>query len=135
MKKGQIEIIGLVVIVIMLVVLLIVYFQFNLGNNNDNYLDEVRQSSQTSSFLGAFMKTTNPKVSDLLVRCGGGSCNELDRVAKEMMSEIYPSRKYSFNFTKDGREIHLVKNCGQTIPQSNKIKENNVVYEVFFWFC
>jgi hypothetical protein len=135
MKKGQIEIIGLVVIVIMLVVLLIVYFQFNLSNNNDNYLDEVRQNSQTSSFLAAFMKTTSPNVSDLLVRCGGGSCNELDRVVKEMMNEVYPSRKYSFEFKKDDSVIYSIKNCAETLPQRNKIKENNAIYEVGFWFC
>ena len=135
MKKGQIEIIGLVVIVIMLVVLLIIYFQFNLSNNNDNYLDEVRVNSQTSSFLAAFMKTTNPKISDFLIQCGGGSCTELDRIVREIMNEIYPSKKYSFEFKKDDRLIHSIKNCEKTIPQSNKIKENNVVYEVIFWFC
>jgi len=136
MKKGQIEIIGLLIIVILLIVLIVVFIKFN-SEDDDNYLDDLRQSTKTSSFLSSFLKiyTFKGNVDELIVKCGVGDCDDLDGEISIILDLIYKDQKYGFEFSKSGTVFHNIGACSKTIPSSNSIRKNNEIYKTVFWLC
>lgn len=115
MKKGQTEMIGLLVIVVLILVIGVVFLRFSVGKPSDLKAD-LRTNIQTTNLLRAVMKANidDRSVADAILECSANSaqCDEVKAGIKEILDiSIGKGREYSFTATIEDREIMSIGTC------------------------
>lgn len=131
-KKGQTEIIGLVIIVIIITIAMLFYVSYSTNSNNptkktlyQEYAYNELATSFAKSFLETYVVECQATVEELMVDCGslrGGrircgtytSCQKLDEVAIEIKNETLDKWNYPY-----GLEIKLSNNKNYTFIKDN----------------
>ena len=82
MKKGQMEIIGLMIIVLLLIFALLIYFRFS-STDETSIISEAEQNLEVNNLLTAIKLYTvedGQTVKDLIKNCVSGSSTDCDYV-------------------------------------------------------
>ena len=138
-KQGQVEVVGLVVIVVFLLVLGLFFLALTLRGSDDG-LSEVRSSTISKQFLSAVLKTTTPQGSyqDLVVSCSFGTCTSLEEETVLLLRLFFPDQKYTLTFQRQ-EEIFFTlskgEGCGIGIQQNTKFKKDATLYSLSLKLC
>ncbi len=152
--RGQMEIMGLVVIVILFIVGGMIYLFF-LSGPADTSLPEVRQSVEVSNLLNAIMRMTpcedNPEDSfdDLIHNCfiAGGNevicesqCKDFIKEAAINASKAYnPSGQYKFTIKEPGAATPFVEagscNLTRRMAAESSVRVGNKIVKVGLIGC
>ncbi|MDD5253493.1 MAG: hypothetical protein PHG05_00105 [Candidatus Nanoarchaeia archaeon] len=128
-KKGQTEIIGLVVIVILFVIIGSFFLVFSSKNKNTETKDVIK----TSKFMPAFLEYTpcldsNVKMEEIIRDCNNDeiapcqnlNCRDFIRKTLEPSLNEFFGKEYRFSITKTGKGFIEIGNC----TGNNMISEN-----------
>ena len=137
MKKAQIEIVGLMLIVILLTVLAVVFLRFTLKPGT-SAISEARQSTMVSAAIDSIIKTSyNDKTfEDLVYDCYTGlNCNILTDELNSIMSKLMPKKPFYFTFSSNQQQfLDIGINCLGI--QANKIYIiNSIPVEIGLKLC
>lgn len=139
--KGQMEILGLVVIVILFVFGGLIYLYFAVQDNQSQPLAETRQSSEVNQLLNTMMtitpcNITSDSFSEIIVNscylfngnhdyCGNPSCKDyIKGVVRDVMKAYNPSWEYSFTITEPSGAVFITQStpCTQVKRMSGTTK-------------
>ncbi|MBI2105664.1 hypothetical protein HYT56_02385 [Candidatus Woesearchaeota archaeon] len=134
MKKGQAEIIGLVVVVLLLVFALIFFIKIRSGND-DNETKLIRANFKVNSALNALMKVSigNEQMKDLIDECvlGFNACdddlkNNLTYYFEDPEKGLFKDKKYQFIISRYNDDlISLGDGCKENITASPFVVRNS----------
>lgn len=113
MRRGQVEMVGLVFVVVIIVLGIVLYMQFSGSKTSAVPKDQQR----TNSFLVALTETTVPACGDTFARvaksCVVGDaicqqpCETLSRTMADIAAQALPGAKYSLRLESgDGRQVY-----------------------------
>ncbi len=137
MKKGQIEIIGLAVIIIILAVSLIIALFFIL-KPKINVLEDQRQSIRASSLLNTLIETNtnltdkNNKttIKDLLIACYPNQQNCEKNIKEPILNKIFNNTEYILIIKQDpGGPIKIPNKDDCQNPRADKINTDPIVIQ------
>jgi len=134
-KKGQIEIIGLVIIVLIITIAMLFYISYNTNSKNptkktiyQEYAYNELATSFAKSFLETYVDDCHATVEELMVDCGslrGGrircgsdtSCQKLEEVAIQIKNATLDDWNYPYGLEiklSDSKNYTFIKyNCSQ----------------------
>ena len=106
MKKGQMEIIGLMIIVLLLIFALLIYFRFS-STDETSIISEAEQNLEVNNLLTAIKLYTvedGQTVKDLIKNCVSGSSTDCDYVVVVVpeIVEAYGWSEDEYRFYVDG---------------------------------
>lgn len=137
MKKAQIEMIGLLLIVLLLSVLIIFFVRFALRPSTDS-TTQTRQSIIASAAIDSIVKTSlNDKTFESLIyECYTGSnCDILKQELNKIMSSLMPNKQFYYTFNSDNKVfLELGKNC-LGIQANNVYIINSVPISISLKLC
>ena len=140
MKKGQIETIGLLVIVVLLLVIGVVFLKFNV-NDKHNLKADLRTNTQTTNLLRAVMKASlsDKSVSDAVVDCSFNSaqCASISDEIKKMLDvSVGKGKNYEFTASADNKQLISIGNCTDVgIVASYQISKDGAFVEAKLKTC
>ena len=141
-KKGQIEIVGLVVIIVLLAVLAIIFLWFYTRVGTDSLTSELRGAYQGTNMLLALMETTTTSgvlFEDLVENCAQGVCHELEQESKIILNLAFLKKKFTFSIfkAKDTEAVFiLVENtCKNGLVSDSMLRKNGVNYKLVLKIC
>ena len=113
MKKAQVEIIGLMLIIILLTILAVIFLRLTLKPSTTT--SEARQSIIASATIDSIVKTSyNDKTfENLIFDCFEGSnCNILEQEITKIMQKLMPNKKFFLIFSSEKQNfLELGQNC------------------------
>lgn len=141
MRKGQSEVIGLMVIVLILIFMGVLYLGFaNLAGNDT--LASQRVGIETENALNAVLRVNlenygDKTIQDLIVECGNGfGCNELESALNEVYSEVLkPGTKFGYWAYLEDEEIYATSVCQIGIVSSYVFVRDGIFYEAKLRLC
>ena len=141
-KRGQTEIIGLMVIVILLIFLGVTYLSF-VSFKEKSILPTLRTNIEADNALKAVMKVGIEEVGwktveEMVVGCNGdvGECEVLEDGLNEVFGEILtPREEFSFAFYADDVKIVEFGSCGLGVVASYSFIKDYVFYETKLKLC
>ncbi len=141
MKRGQSEVIGLLVIVIILIFMGVIYLGFvNLAGSGS--LSSQRAGIETENALNALVRVNleaheGKTVQDLVVECAGGKgCDSLESALNEVYGVILrPGTGFSFWAEREGEEIYSVGVCQIGVISSYVFVRAGTYYELKLKLC
>lgn len=141
MRKGQSEVIGLMVIVLILIFMGVLYLGFaNLAGNDT--LASQRVGIETENALNAVLRVNlesygDKTVQDLIVECGNGfGCNELESALNEVYGEVLkPGTQFSYWAYLEDEEIYATSACQIGIVSSYVFVRDGFFYEAKLRLC
>ena len=128
MKKGQTEIIGLLVIVILIIVVFLLYLRFSLIEREGL----VTENIELSSMLNAILRYDTPEgsIKQIMIGCANGgfiggedTCVYLDRKIDLIMEKIVEVEDWNIKIFIGGT---LQKQLGRDCSGSNLIANQNI---------
>ncbi len=139
LKRGQSEIVGLLMIVILLVVIGLIYLRFSLSKQPSGYSD-VRSSIEANNLLKAVMKLTvnETSVPDLVEECyqTPSSCVHLgNELALAIASNIKPQEDFKLVIKADDKEILRQGTCEVGMAGSYITVREGVIFESKLFIC
>jgi hypothetical protein len=126
MKRGQIEIMGFVVIVLLLFFGLLLYFQLS-GKDGSNFILEAEQNLEVSNMLSTIKLYTvsdGVQMKDVMGDCIEGNTPSCDTVRSEVprLIELYGWQEEEYTFY-IGEELYSKSECsGNTFVDDFSIK-------------
>lgn len=139
MKKGQTEMMGLLMIVVLILVIGVIFLKFSLGKQD--LKPDLRTNVQTTNLLRAVMKASlnDGSVSDAIIDCSMDNtlCNQIrDKIREILGISIGAGKTYSFTANNDNGEILNIGTCqGTGIVASNQINEKGSFVEAKLKVC
>ncbi|MBT4576970.1 hypothetical protein HOB91_01410 [Candidatus Woesearchaeota archaeon] len=141
MRKGQSEVIGLMVIVLILIFMGVLYLGFaNLAGNDT--LASQRVGIETENALNAVLRVNlenydDKTIQDLIVECGGGfDCNQLENALKEVYTAVLkPGTTFSYWVLMEDEEIYATSTCQIGIVSSYVFVRDGIFYEAKLRLC
>ena len=137
MKKAQIEIIGLLLIVILLSVILVVFLRFALKSDTSS-TPEARQSIIATTTIDSLIKTSfNDKTfENLIYECYTGyNCNILEKEINSIMSKLMPNKQFFYTFTSNEQVfLEIGENC-IGIQANNLYVINSIPIKISLKLC
>ena len=133
MKKSQIDLAGLMIVMLLIAIAMIFIIKFQAPNETNAHKKEFAQTETASNMLSVFLASTSRdcnhlSMAELLqdcsrdlnmlgIKCAGmGSCDYVGQEAKEIFGKTLEEWKvdYEFKAFKDEENpiIHLGKKCG-----------------------
>ena len=138
MKKAQMEIIGLMLIILFLAILAVFFLRFALKPDT-SYISEARQSVLASATVDSIIKTSynNQTFENLIYDCYTGfSCNILEKEIKDIMPKITSKKPYYYTFSSNEQVFLEFGDICKTGIQSNKIYIiNKIPTEISLKLC
>ena len=113
MKKAQIEIIGLLLIIILLSVLAVVFLRLTL-KPSFTLTSEARQSIIAKTTIDSIIKTSyNDKTfENLIYDCYTVACETLDQEINKIMPKLMPKKHFYMTFSSDNNVFFKIgTNC------------------------
>jgi hypothetical protein len=138
-RKGQSEVIGLLVIVIILIFLGLIYVGFL--NIADSGTDSDRSSIEVENALKSLMSVEFEEyggrtMEELIVDCGIGDCGALEGAVSDAYGVILrPGTNYEFYAKRDSSEIYATGSCDIGLVSSYIFVRNAVTYEANLKTC
>ena len=123
MKKGQMEIVGLMLIVIFLTILAVVFLRFALKEDT-SYAPEARQSVLALSTVESLIRTSfeNQTFENLVYDCYTGlSCNILQQRISNIMPKLMSNKPYFYTFSSNDEVFLEFGDLCKIGIQANKI--------------
>lgn len=140
-KKGQIEMIGLVIVVILLVIGLLFYFKFGILRKEQPESDPTRELAYANNLIGALFNVEvcngEYKIEEILIRCFEdkqgystsmfcdelGSCDYAEREIGNIIGELglKSYKKYSISIRKDSDTVAIKEDCETGILSSTTL--------------
>ena len=137
MKKAQIEIIGLLLIVILLSVILVVFLRFALKSDT-SYTPEARQSIIAKTTIDSLIKTSfnDQTFENLIYECYTGyNCNILKQEINAIMSKLMPNKQFFYVFTSNEQVfLEIGENC-IGIQANNPYIINSIPIKISLKLC
>lgn len=141
MKKGQSEVIGLLVIVVILIFMGVVYLGFvNLAGSGS--LSSQRAGMETENALNALVRVNlddygGKTVQDLVVECAAGrGCNSLELALNDIYGAVLrPGTDFSFWVEMEGKEIYATGVCQIGIVSSYVFVRDGTYYDLKLKLC
>ncbi len=141
MRKGQSEVIGLMVIVVILIFMGVVYLGFvNMSDNGS--LASQRVGIETENALNAVLRVNlenydDKTIQDLIVECGGGfGCNQLENALNEVYTAVLrPGTTFSYWVFIEDEEIYATSACQIGIVSSYVFVRDGLFYETKLRLC
>lgn len=127
-KKGQTEIIGLMVIIILIIIIFLLYIRFSLINEEGLVTGNV----ELSSMLNAVLKYDTPEgsIKQIIIYCEGGNlvgeddaCVYLDKKIEIIMGKIVDVEDWNIKIF-EGESV--VKQIGNDCSGSNLVSNQNI---------
>lgn len=122
MKKGQVEIIGLMVIVILIIVIAFIFIRIS---TTPEKKDVIRENVEVTNLLNAMMKMTpcesiypRDSMVDIVLECETGvsycgmDCKSYIKQEIENVMDNLGKERYEFNIKKNGVDWLNVGSCG-----------------------
>lgn len=135
-RKGQIEIIGLAMLVILLVVILVIALKFSFNSNNDNF--DIRNSLIANNLLNALLKQEGQiNIKNLIYDCYFNSKKNLNKETtckplKEELDKILTliiNKDFEIKFSAESLEFYKQGNCGKGIESTQyRFKKNSITF-------
>ncbi len=147
MKKGQIEIMGLLIVVILIIMAAMFYVKFVVLAKKP--VDQTsRQNIQATNLINAIMNLrvcdNTVTIKDSLILCGNKEpvCNEQDS-CKYIEDQLVPiidltlDYKHSFYVKKGDEEIIKIDNCNNTgiASPAYTFSDKGTIIESYFMLC
>lgn len=147
MNKGQIEIMGLLIVVILIVMGAMFYVKFVVLAKKP--VDQTsKQNIQATNLINAIMNIrvcdNTVTIKESFTLCGNNEpvCNEQNS-CKYIQDQLVPiidstlDFKYSFYVKKIDEEIIKIENCGDeaTASPSYTFSDKGTIYEAYFMLC
>jgi len=119
-KRGQVEILGLAILVILLVVILVIALKFSFTSDNSAN-NELRSGLIANNLLNAIIKEkTKVDIKDLIYECYFGikkgsakeiSCSKLSKEINKIISLNIGNRNFEIIFSTDSSEFFREGKC------------------------
>ena len=139
MRRGQTEVVGLIVIVLLLLIVGVIFIRFSLLEKPDVYSD-LRTNIQASNLLNAIMKADSEmgRLSNVMAGCR--EKKEDGRYFEGEVKQIIRGSldiRTDFNFLGygDGKEIINIGGCKTGVYSSYPYTRDNVFYEAKLKIC
>ncbi|MBS3171363.1 hypothetical protein J4449_01995 [Candidatus Woesearchaeota archaeon] len=143
-KKGQVEIIGLAILVVILVVILVIALNFNF-KTTDNKSD-LRKSLVANNLLNALIKQQgNVNIRELINDCyiekrrnvnNGLGCLNLKKELNNVFSTILINRDYFIKLRTEELEFFSEGNCDKGIESTTyRFKEEGILFIANLRIC
>ena len=146
MKKGQIEMMGLVIIVILIVIGGLFYLRFGILGKRSNIEVSNTQNIQAINLINALMNTQicgNETVKQTIIACSNGKeigcstdpCNYLEQNLVTII-DLATDFNYKLFITKNDVTIKEIGTCSQGITSPKyTFTDQGSVYESHFMLC
>lgn len=143
MKKSQLEIIGLLIIIVIIIFIALVFIRFMIKPSSTS-LSEMRTNIQVSNLLSAIQKTSinNMKVHDLIADCStnSASCNILKQEIPIIIAKVLSEKqKYEFAAYKnnDNNPFFIINSgsCINALSANFPFKKVNDKYDLILKLC
>jgi hypothetical protein len=126
-RRGQAEVVGLLVIVIILIFLGFIYLRFSISGGNDGY-QSVRQSVEAQSMLQALLlyDVKEWHFKGMVSSCyyDSSTCSGLDQLLQDIFGVIL----------KEGQDYHLVLWGEEAVFYESGVCERGIVSRIPFTF-
>ncbi len=143
-KKGQVEIIGLAVLVVLLVIILVVALRFSF--NTDDTKDDIRSSLIANNLLNAIIKEKSKiDVKDLIYECYTGvkkgvsqeiSCMKLTKELNKIITLSSGNKNFEFKLSTDSFEFFKEGKCSKGIQSSPyRFKKETITFVAMIKLC
>ena len=114
-KKGQTEMIGLVIIMLLLLAIGIVFIKFSVSGKDDN-LYELRTNIETANLLKAMLKVDadGMNIGDMIIECenDNAKCNKPRQIINDIMNKaLKPGSSYKFIASAENRDFLDLGSC------------------------
>lgn len=138
MKKAQMEILGLAIVVVLVILGMLFVIKFMSLQQPGDLRRPVVQSQTAASYITAYLKTTVPDckglaITDLLqdcavgagIQCGNGmdSCQMAEQVAGEIFSETFEVWQQPYYFVAYLDEGNPLVELGEQCPGERRTKQ------------
>ena len=141
MRRGQSDVIGLLVIVIILIFMGVIYLGFaNLAGSGS--LSSQRAGMETENALNAILRVNlenygGKTVQDLVIECGTQiGCDSLESALNEVYGAILrPGTRFSFWAEREEEEIYATGICQIGVVSSYVFVKDGSYYEVRLRLC
>lgn len=149
-KKGQIEMIGLVIVVILLVIGLLFYVKFGIFREDVKKDDSAAQSAYVTNLMGAILnikvcESAPIKIEQGIITCfnneqlcGEEACSYLKEQIGEVIADIdlKSYKNYSIWITKGEENRTIINECKTGIlAQTTIVAANREHYTTYFRLC
>ena len=138
-RKGQTEVVGLLIIVILLIFIGYIYLQFSIAGKDDGY-EDVRQSIYASGFLRALLDYNGggEGFQELVSYCyyDASECDSLRIMVVEVFSGVLKGDEdYKLVLTGDERNILEIGGCERGVVSRIPYTLEGVFYEGVLMLC
>lgn len=140
-KLGQVEAIGLVVIVILITVIGLFVAKFSLDSSNSDMDLDIRDNILANNILNAVLQLTkdNGSMMDEIMNCEERkNCEELGNEIKDIMGWIgYKENTFILNAESGKSRLFEIGRCegGFFAASPYKIRKNMITYTIRFMIC
>ena len=140
-KLGQVEAVGLVVIVILITLIGLFVAKFSLTSNDSNFDVDIRDNVLANNILNSVLQLTkgNESMLDSITKCKEReNCEELGDEIKEIMGKIgYNEDKFILSAESGKDKLFEMGKCdGDMFAASPyKIRRNMITYTIKFVLC
>lgn len=145
MRKGQIEIIGLAVLVVVLVIILIIALTFS-SSLPDKGNNDIRSGLIANNLVNSIIKEqTQGSIRNFIEECYLGlkigknkvdSCGKLDKEINNIVLVSIGNRKYEMKFKADNLEFYKLNECKNGIESTQyRFKNNENTFTVSMKIC
>tara|TARA_Y100000310_G_scaffold1020_6_gene1474 strand:+ start:821 stop:1249 length:429 start_codon:yes stop_codon:yes gene_type:complete len=139
LKKGQGEIVGLLVIVLLLLFVGIIFLRFYIAQPSTS-LSHSRQSIEASNALNALMKVS---INGEPLTAHTDACNSDKNLCDGLQNEIEAilgyilkqGQKYSFTLSTGAKTLIEISQCTTGIVSTYSFIEANIFYDVTLKIC
>ena len=139
MKKGQVETMGLMIIVVLILVLGVIFLSFALREKPD-LSKEVQESVQTNSLLTALLQTTldGKPLKEKFPECYNNRqlCDNLaSRIGFMLNLTVQPGKNYEFKLSADDEDLISLGKCRYGAVSATPIRRENINFLVNLKMC
>ena len=139
-KRGQAEVVGLLIIVVLLVFIGMIFLRFYLLNPPSTALSTARTSLETNNFLIAIMQTTlgQKQLTEHASTCYNkqSTCPTLQKDLLDIFSLVLkPGQKYAFMLKTAEKPFLELGNCETGIASTYSFVEDTIFYDATLKLC
>ncbi len=148
MKKGQTEMLGLVILVILITLSLIFLLKFLISPSSDSSVD-IKLTTQASNLQSALVKThvcEDNDIEDVMVSCcnnenicGNDACDFLNENIPKMIDNTIPKQRYKLTLKHLNEECLSINTCQENAELTSSgpftIKRENSFYNLQVLLC
>lgn len=140
MKRGQMEVVGLLVIVILLLVIGLLVLRFSVRSNSSGATIDARSSLESTRLLQALSLTTiqGKSFQDSVVDCShdAADCQTLRHEIESIFSvTLKKGQKYSFYLVEEDQKLITIEQCPVGVLSSYPFSTAGGFYEAQLRLC